>query len=102
MSFDLKEIKHIAELSRLSLSEAEEKLYGEQISSILDYVKILDEIDLEKIKEINKSLSLSGGVSELENVWREDEFKANSEEEIKAALSQAELEDNYVKVKRVL
>lgn len=102
MSFDLKEIKHIAELSRLSLSEEEEKLYGEQISSILDYVKILDEIDLEKIKEINKSLSLSGGVSELENVWREDEFKANSEEEIKAALSQAELEDNYVKVKRVL
>lgn len=102
MSFDLKEIKHIAELSRLSLSEAEERLYGEQISSILDYVKILDEIDLEKIKEINKSLSLSGGVSELENVWREDELKVNSEEEIKAALSQAELEDNYVKVKRVL
>ncbi len=102
MSFDLKEIKHIAELSRLSLTETEEKLYGGQISSILDYVKMLDEIDLEKIKGSNKSLSLSGGISELENVWREDELRANSEEEIKAALSQAELEDNYVKVKRVL
>ena len=102
MSFDLKEIKHVAELSRLRLSEVEEKLYGEQISSILDYVKMLDEISLEKIKIENKSLSLSGGVSELENVWREDELKANSEEEIKAALSQAELEDNYVKVERVL
>lgn len=102
MSFDLKEIKHVAELSRLSLTEAEEKLYGGQISSILDYVKMLDEIDLAKIKGNNKSLSLSGGVSESENVWREDELKANSEEEIEAALSQAELEDNYVKVKRVL
>lgn len=102
MSFDLKEIKHIAELSRLRLSEAEEKLYGEQLSSILDYVKMLDEISLEKIKIENKSLSLSGGVSELENVWRQDELKANSEEEIKAALSQAELEDAYVKVERVL
>lgn len=102
MSFDLKEIKHIAELSRLKLSEAEEKLYGEQISSILSYVKMLDEINLEKIKVGGKTLSLSGSVSELENVWREDELKESSEEEIKAALNQAELEDNYVKVERVL
>lgn len=102
MSFDLKEIKHVAELSRLSLSEAEEKLYGEQISSILSYVKILDEINLEKNKATNKSLSLSGGVSDLENVWREDELKVNPEEEIKTALNQAELEEGYVKVERVL
>ncbi|NCN22058.1 aspartyl/glutamyl-tRNA amidotransferase subunit C [Candidatus Falkowbacteria bacterium] len=102
MSFDLKEIKHIAELSRLRLTESEEKLYGEQISSILDYVKMLDEINLEESKGKNKFLSLSGGVSDLENVWRKDELKAKSEEEIKATLSQAELEDGYVKVKRVL
>ncbi|MBN2854316.1 aspartyl/glutamyl-tRNA amidotransferase subunit C [Patescibacteria group bacterium] len=102
MSFDLNEIKHVAELSRLSLSPAEEKLYGEQISSVLSYVRMLDEVNLEEHRAKNKSLSLSGGVTESENVWREDEVKASSEEEIETALSQAELEDSYVKVERVL
>ncbi len=108
MNFNKEELKHIAELSRLKLSEEEENLYGEQLSSILSYVEILNEIDLEKLpganKGVNKSknLSLSGGVSDLENIWREDEVKVYPEEEIQETLKQAELEDNFVKVRRVL
>lgn len=100
MGFDTKEIKHIAELSRLKLSKEEEKKYGEQISSVLEYVKMLDEI---KAKDLNNSsLSLSGGVTDLENVWRDDDSKMWNEEEVKNCLEQGEIEDGFVKVKRVL
>ena len=107
MDFNLEETKHIAKLSRLSLSSEEEKKYGAQIASILSYVKVLDELEIEKLlKELNldnkNSGNLIGSKTELENVWRNDEVKEWDEEELTLALRQAELKDNYIKVKKVL
>jgi aspartyl-tRNA(Asn)/glutamyl-tRNA(Gln) amidotransferase subunit C len=99
MKLSPKEIKYIAELARLELSEAEEKKFATQLTSILDYVKMLDEV---KVDKIEPAAPPSGGFNGLSDVWRVDEIKAWPADEISNALSQGELEDGFVKVKRVL
>lgn len=49
MILSQKEIKHIAELARLNLSQAEEELYRQQLSAILDYAARLREPDTSQI-----------------------------------------------------
>jgi len=97
MKIDSKEIKHIAKLSRLSLSLEEEKKYAQQIGSVLSFVKMLDDV-----KSENLTKNLMPDSSELENVWRSDEVKEWDESEVDLALKQADLQDGYIKVKRVL
>lgn len=100
MTFDTTEIQHIAELSRLRLTKAEEDKYGSQIASVLEYMTMLDELKIND--QASSALSLSGSVSELENVWRQDDSSSWDEKEVGLALSQAELESGLIKVKRVL
>ncbi len=92
---DNKEIKHIATLARLELSEEEEKKYGRQLSAVLDYIDKLKEVDTSKV-------AITAQVSGLINSWREDEIKPWDKDEVKMALEQSELVDGQVKVKKVL
>jgi len=59
------EIEHIASLARLSLTEKEKELFGSQISSILDYVEKLNELDTKNVEPTSHVLPLS-------NVIRDD------------------------------
>ena len=59
------QIEHIAKLSKLELSEEEKELYTGQLSSVLDYVGELSEIDTENVE-------LTANVTGLSNVWRDD------------------------------
>ncbi len=49
MSLTRTEVQHIAELAKLQLTEAEEALYQEQLSDILDYIQRLNTLDTEAI-----------------------------------------------------
>ncbi len=49
MSLTRTEVQHIAELAKLQLTEAEEALYQEQLSDILDYMQRLNTLDTEVI-----------------------------------------------------
>jgi aspartyl-tRNA(Asn)/glutamyl-tRNA(Gln) amidotransferase subunit C len=95
MQLTKEEIKHIAELSRLDLSAAELEKYRNQLGSILDYVAMLDEVQVTNIVP-------TAQVSGLMDVFREDAVKPWSLEETEAALNQSERENGNVKVKRVL
>ena len=96
MKLDKKEIEHIAELARLELSPAELKLYGGQLSGILNYIDQLKEVDTRNIEP-------TAQVTGLENVLRSDKVIDWDKKEREAALNQApELEDGQVKVKRIL
>lgn len=95
MKLKKEEIKHIAELSRLELSEEEKNKFGGQLSSILDYVKTLDEAD-------TRGVLPTAFVGNLSDVWRSDDVKPWPQDENDLALSQSETEDGLVKVKRVL
>lgn len=92
---EAKEVKHIADLARLELSAAEEKNYGAQLAAILDYVDLLNEAD-------TSSVTPTIQVGQLSNIWRSDEAAPWSEDEVEMALSSSELEEQQVKVKRVL
>jgi aspartyl-tRNA(Asn)/glutamyl-tRNA(Gln) amidotransferase subunit C len=45
MSLTRTEVQHIAELAKLQLTGAEEALYQEQLSDILDYIQRLNTLD---------------------------------------------------------
>ncbi len=49
MSLTRAEVQYIAELAKLQLTEAEETLYQEQLSDILNYIQRLNTLDTEAI-----------------------------------------------------
>jgi aspartyl-tRNA(Asn)/glutamyl-tRNA(Gln) amidotransferase subunit C len=65
MSLTREEVQHIAELAKLHLSDAEEALYREQLSAILDYAQRLGALDTEAIPP-------TATVLPLRNVMRDD------------------------------
>lgn len=96
MKLEKKDLEHIAELARLELTEEEYEKYGNQLSDILAY--------FEQLKEVNTdTVEPTAQVTGLKNVMREDIIKNWDKNEISEALNQApEVEDNQVKVKKVL
>lgn len=58
-------IKHIAKLANLSISEEEEKKFDRQLSIIVKYIEKLKEADVENTEETSQ-------ITGLENVTRED------------------------------
>jgi len=65
MKISKEEIEHIAMLARLSLSGEEKELFGSQLSSILDYMDKLNELDTDAVEPTSHVLLLS-------NVMRDD------------------------------
>ena len=65
MSITLEDVRHVAELAKLHLSEAEERLYQEQLSAILDYAQRLTALD-------TAAISPTATVLPLRSVMRDD------------------------------
>jgi aspartyl-tRNA(Asn)/glutamyl-tRNA(Gln) amidotransferase subunit C len=74
----------------LSLSPDEEVRYAETISAVLDYMKILDEVDTKNVEPLSQ-------VTGLEGVIREDEVVAKSNpKDLLAQMPQVEDEELVV------
>lgn len=65
MSLTRDQVKHVAKLANLQLTEEEEEKYSQQLSKILDYVEQLNEVDTSQVKP-------TFNVSGQENVMAED------------------------------
>ncbi len=88
------EVRHIAKLARLSLTDEEVGQFTVQLSEVLEYVEKLQEIDTEGVAETSQ-------VTGLEDVYRPDEQRVC--EEGTQLIEQAPMyEDNQVKVPKVL
>ena len=61
-------LRHIARLSRLHLTEEELKFFETQVAQILSFIDKLKEVDVEGVEPTSHPLSLS-------NVFRADEVK---------------------------
>ena len=92
------EVKHIAKLARLGLTEKEtEKLQGE-LSSVLDYIEKLKEIDILGVEPTSHSVL-------VENIKREDKPETSNN---KAQMPKKLLDltpnkkERYLKVKSIL
>lgn len=79
------EVKHIAELARLGLSGKEVEKFQEELSSILDYFKKLQKLDV-------SGTAATSHPSAVKNVMRRDE----AEKEPRKILS------DFLKVKSIL
>jgi aspartyl-tRNA(Asn)/glutamyl-tRNA(Gln) amidotransferase subunit C len=66
MSITIPELKKIAQLARIKLAPDEEKRYAATMSVVLDYMKILNEVDTSGIEQTSQ-------VTGLEDVVRADE-----------------------------
>ena len=85
----------LAQLSRLKLTDKEIERFRVELSSILDYVEMLDKVDV-------RGLEPTYQVTGLKNVMRSDEVKnyqAKPDDLLKSAPA---VEKNQYKVKRVL
>ena len=64
------EVKKIAELSRLSLTNEELKKRTEDMNNILDYMDTLNEIDTENVEELYN-------VHDMNNSLRDDNYESS-------------------------
>lgn len=65
MSLSQAEVKKVANLARLYLTEEEEKAFAPQLSAILDYFEQLKELDTDDVEPTTRAIDVS-------NVTRED------------------------------
>ena len=94
MSVGLEEVRHLAALSEINLSDEELTALTTDIDSIISYINQLDELDTDGIEP---TFQLTG----LKNVWRNDDIEPQLAREELLALAPAQ-EDNQVKVPKVL
>ena len=89
---DIKDVENLALLARIDLSEAEKVSMLSDMESILGYVKQIEEVKIEDIRQEHK----------LYNVWREDEIQPRdfSLELIKKQFPDSQ--DGFLKVKKIL
>lgn len=69
MSVTRDDVRHVAELARLSFSDEEEQRMADELSQILDYVETLDELDTSGVSPMSHVLDVT-------NVVRPDEVRA--------------------------
>jgi len=87
------QVKKIANLAKIAISEKETAIFKQQLSSILEFIDLLNEVDTTKTKPLSQSTG-------LENVFREDEIKPGLSQE--EALSNAPATHHgYFKTKAV-
>jgi aspartyl-tRNA(Asn)/glutamyl-tRNA(Gln) amidotransferase subunit C len=93
MALTLEEVRHVARLARLRLTDAELEEMQQQLSSILEHVDTLQEVDV-------TGIAPTAQVTDVVNVVRPDEVRPSLS--VEAALSGApHREGDFFKVKPV-
>lgn len=88
------EVRKVAVMARIELSDSEVAKFQKDLSSVLDYVNVLQEVNTD-------GLEIVSSVTGLENVTRPDVAKLiDYQEEIMA--NAPEKKDRYYKVKSIL
>ena len=65
MALTQKDVEHIAHLARLELTAVEKEMYREQLTAVLDYAALLNELDLDGIPPTTHAIP-------QHNILRED------------------------------
>lgn len=94
MKLDLETVEHVAMLARLGLSDEEKERLRDQLSSVLDHISMLDDVDTDDIAP-------TAQVIELQNILRDDipEEPLSVEEVLQNA---PRTENGFIKVNAVL
>jgi aspartyl-tRNA(Asn)/glutamyl-tRNA(Gln) amidotransferase subunit C len=91
---DQAQVKKVAKLSRLQLSESEVDEFTHQLSAVLDYMEKLNELDTAKIEPLAHCLPIT-------NIFREDSVKQSLGTE-KTLANAPQRDGNFFKVPKIL
>ena len=94
MALTSDEVRHIAKLARIALTDEEVERYREQLSGILDHFEVLNDIDTSDVTPTTQSFALT-------NVERPDEVRSSLARE-DALKNAPRSEDGYIRVRAVL
>ncbi len=94
MPLSLAEVEHVAELARLSLTDEEKTLFREQLSAILDYAAVIQQVDTSAIPP-------TATVLPLRNVMRDDVARASMSQE-DALANAPDARDGFFAVRQIL
>jgi aspartyl-tRNA(Asn)/glutamyl-tRNA(Gln) amidotransferase subunit C len=88
------QVKHVANLARLSITEEDAELFASQLDAIITFAEQLNEVDTENVKPTSHVL-------DMKNIMREDisEKGLSNEEVVKNAPDHA---DGYIRVPSIL
>ena len=89
------DVRHLAQLSGLQMSDPEVGSLCADIKKIINYINQLDELDTDGVEPTYQ-------VTGLQNVWRDDEIIDSSVSRRQLLALAAEQSDNCVKVPKVL
>lgn len=89
------DVRKIAHLARLKLTEEEVEKFTHQLSDILDHAKMLDEVDTSGIEAVSQ-------ITGLQNITFEDEVKNCEYSDELLEQSPMPIQDNMIKVKNIL
>jgi aspartyl-tRNA(Asn)/glutamyl-tRNA(Gln) amidotransferase subunit C len=89
------QVQHIAKLARLGLGEGEGEKFAKQLSEILAYMEMLNEVNTDKVEPTSQ-------VTGLTNVTREDKVERFCEREELLSCTGLPVEKEQVKVKSVI
>lgn len=94
MAVGREEILHIAKLASLNIKEDEIDEYAKNLEDILNFVKVLNNVDTEEVEE-------SIGAVNNVNVFRKDEIKEFGDREI-LLQNAPEQEDGMFRIPKVI
>lgn len=89
------DVLKLARLARLDLSDAEVTEFKDELSEILQYVEMLQTVDVEGLKPTNQ-------VTGLTHVTRKDEIRDYGYEALELLKNVPEALNNQIKVKRMI
>lgn len=92
--FSAADVRHVAELAKLELTEAEVTLFASQLAAVLDYAAQLQEVDTTGVPP-------TATVLPLRNVMRADEVRSSLPASL-ALANAPEQRDGYFRVHAVL
>lgn len=94
-----KEIRHIAKLARIKINEKEERSLKKDLSSILEYIDKLNEVDTTGVEPLYQTTGL---VNSFRTDEPRGEFKMDESLNEKLIGQAPHSQDRFIKVKSIL
>jgi aspartyl-tRNA(Asn)/glutamyl-tRNA(Gln) amidotransferase subunit C len=94
MQLSKEEVKHIAKLARLQLSDQETDKFSKQLSDILSHAKMLEEVKTDNVEAISQ-------ITGLKNVLFADKVSKCSYTDELLKQTPQQVQDHMIKVKSV-
>lgn len=89
---EIKDVENLAELAKIELSEDEKKVILKDMGGILEYVKVIEKVELEDVAPIY----------DQKNIWREDKLEKRNFSHDLIVDQFPDKQDGFLKVKKIL